>query len=312
MIRYNYNWLYWQDFEMLVADICRELMGLGVLKFSTNNDGGRDCRFNGTAEKYPSKKSPWVGKFVIQAKHTNYAVKQISESDFSGEIKKEIKNLKVLKEKNEVDCYLLFTNRSGSDEKISSYRVLIADGTGISKNHIELLTSEVLDMWLRDYPQIVKKYSLIDPTSPLRFYEDDLKEIIVLMSVKVEIVKKSVDKIADTLMDKTYISKEDKGKKNNLSQEYLDFIIQHSLAYFQDVKKFLGDPSNDELLEKYENTVSEINHRIQIERGNYSKFEELIDELAKLLLEEEVFRTRRKLMFVLLHFMYWNCDIGLK
>ncbi len=36
-------------------------------------DGGRDAFFEGTAQRFPSEAYPWVGAFVIQAKHTEKA-----------------------------------------------------------------------------------------------------------------------------------------------------------------------------------------------------------------------------------------------
>ncbi|MCK6596454.1 MAG: restriction endonuclease, partial [Bacteriovoracaceae bacterium] len=70
-MKFAYEDLHHKQFEELVVLICRKLFGISVQNFSDGADGGRDSRFSGTAENYPSKASPWNGKTVIQAKHTN-------------------------------------------------------------------------------------------------------------------------------------------------------------------------------------------------------------------------------------------------
>ena len=56
------------EFENLVNTICQEILGTGVVTFSEGKDGGRDGKFTGTAQAYPSLNKPWSGKFIIQAK----------------------------------------------------------------------------------------------------------------------------------------------------------------------------------------------------------------------------------------------------
>ncbi len=58
------------DFEELVFKICHEILGFGTISFSSGPDEGRDAYFSGTAQRFPSTKGPWTGKFVIQANHT--------------------------------------------------------------------------------------------------------------------------------------------------------------------------------------------------------------------------------------------------
>jgi very-short-patch-repair endonuclease len=59
-----------REFEDLVGQICMEILGMGTIVFTTGRDGGRDGKFAGTANNFPSKNSPGKGKFIIQAKHT--------------------------------------------------------------------------------------------------------------------------------------------------------------------------------------------------------------------------------------------------
>jgi hypothetical protein len=56
------------EFEELVALICERILGMGTIVFSEGKDGGKDAKFKGKANKFPSESEPWNGKIVIQAK----------------------------------------------------------------------------------------------------------------------------------------------------------------------------------------------------------------------------------------------------
>lgn len=70
MMKYPLEELTDSEFEKLVALICSEVLGVSTVIFSEGKDGGKDARFNGRANNFPSKSKPWEGKIVIQAKHT--------------------------------------------------------------------------------------------------------------------------------------------------------------------------------------------------------------------------------------------------
>jgi hypothetical protein len=116
-LKYAYEDLSPEQFEDLVIFLCQELLGIAVQGFSKGPDGGRDARFEGTAQLFPSTAEPWVGKVVIQAKHTNGYNKKFSESDFFSKgkkgtiIEKEIPRIKKLRKAKSLDHYMLFANR---------------------------------------------------------------------------------------------------------------------------------------------------------------------------------------------------------
>src|SRR3972149_11327699 len=89
-----------KEFEKLVALICERILGTGTITFSDGKDGGRDAKFIGKANSFPSETKPWEGRFVIQAKHTTKPIASCSDSDFNTILKKEVKKVKVLKEEN--------------------------------------------------------------------------------------------------------------------------------------------------------------------------------------------------------------------
>jgi len=100
------------EFEKLVALICHKVLGTGTVVFSVGKDGGKDARFNGKANNFPSESKSWEGKIIIQAKHTQRANASCSDSDFQSILKTSvIPAINKLKENDELDYYLLFTNR---------------------------------------------------------------------------------------------------------------------------------------------------------------------------------------------------------
>ena len=81
---YSFEDLDDSQFERLVVQCARKLFGAGVVSFCAGVDGGRDARFTGTADRYPSAAGPWTGKTIIQAKHTNATNVHFGDPGFSG------------------------------------------------------------------------------------------------------------------------------------------------------------------------------------------------------------------------------------
>ena len=298
-----------EDFEDLVIDICKEILGIVTIKFSTGKDGGRDGRFEGTAKNCPSDKNPWQGKFIIQAKHTENQLASCSDSDFKTIVNKEILKLKILKSNNEIDNYLLFTNRKLSGNQDSKLRDKIVDETKIK--NIIIYGIEAITSLLFDNPKILDKHDLSNFDEPLRFYEEDIKKIIIIFS-------DHLDKIPNMEIERItnykYISKTEKNKKNNLSKECFDMIKRDYLMYFNQILNFLKDNKNKKIKIAYENTVSELKSIIIEKRDNYDKFDQIINYIYKYILErnkEKLWNTR-KLIYTFLYYMYFNCDIGIE
>ena len=64
-MKYRYEDLSPEQFEGLVIFLCQELLGISVQGFSKGRDGGRDAKFVGTAQLYPSKAAPWDGTVIM-------------------------------------------------------------------------------------------------------------------------------------------------------------------------------------------------------------------------------------------------------
>ena len=290
------------EFEKLVALICSEILGTGTVVFTDGKDGGRDAKFYGKANNYPSKSEPWNGKIVIQAKHTDKINASCSDSPFQTILKKSvIPAIKKLKTAKKVEFYLLFTNRKLSgiqDEKIED---VFDEKTEIENRLIGL---ETIELWLEQYPNIARTLNLNKLLLPLSFNENDLKEIINSFS-RVDKKKGDLPKIPKRDIEK-------KNELNNLSKDYFYNVIKRNLLYLEQIREFLTNPINAEYLSKYENTIDDINEEIVVHRDEFEKFDLIFNYLYKFIVENNPeLKSNRKLVRLFLHYMYYNCDIGI-
>jgi len=103
----------------------------------------------------------------------------------------------------------------------------------------------------------------------------------------------------------------DKNTLNNLSEGYIKLIQQNSLPFFEQLSTFLSKPENQEVKNSYLNVVGDLQQVILVKRNEYVYFDEVfkvIEETCKARFPELI-KNRRKLK-ILLHFMYFQCDIG--
>ncbi len=232
------------EFETLVALICSEILGTGTVIFTDGKDGGRDAKFYGKANNFPSKSKPWDGKIVIQAKHTDKINASCSDSPFQTILKKSVlPAIKKLKTDEKIEYYLLFTNRKLSGIQDAKIEDIFDEKTEIENRLIGL---ETIALWLTQYPNIAKTLNLNKLLLPLSFDENDLKEIINSFS-KVDKKKGDLPKIPKRDIEK-------KNEINNLSKEYFNNVIKRNLLYLEQIREFLTNPINAEYLGKYENT----------------------------------------------------------
>jgi hypothetical protein len=106
--------MYDQQFELMVIYICQKILGMGLKNFTQGRDGGRDGKFSGTAEAFPSRANALSGIFIVQAKHTNDPTAKFTDTDFisdaeSSVLSKEIPRIKALVEAGECQHYILFS-----------------------------------------------------------------------------------------------------------------------------------------------------------------------------------------------------------
>jgi hypothetical protein len=311
MSQFPYENLSDDEFENLTIRICRNILGIGCKTFSIGKDGAKDSWFTGTADYFPSKSEPWSGTFNIQAKHTKVLNSSCSDNDFSVNrsciLNKEIERLNEIKVTAPFDNYIIFTNRKLSGGSHPVIIKMLQDGIGIE--NVEIIGREQIDSYLTDSPQIANQFGLYKFIQPLRFYEKDIREVIIDFAEK----SKSISSEAKSyIVNFDLIDKEEKNDLNNLSKDYFDFIKDHSLQYFEEIENFLRDPKNEVYTRMYANTVSDLQESITIERNRFNEFEHVIKHLVDCVIgsDEDKLKDYRKIVRVFIHFMYFNCDIG--
>jgi len=311
-MKYPYEDLSPDQFENLIVFLCQQLLGISVQGFSKGKDGGRDAKFVGTAEIFPSKSVPWKGTVIIQAKHTNGYNKKFSESDFfsvTGEsniIAEEIPKIKKLKDNNQLDHYMLFSNRKLSGIAESEIRAHISTKCGIPEKSIFLCGVETLENYFKIFPNVPKLANFDPIDSPLIVSPDDLAEIVEALARNTDVIQeyKEHPPTARVLY-------EEKNRFNNMSDEYAKKLLKYYLKNTEQIRIFLSAPENIEYSRKYENVVDEFNLNIIAKRKDYQLFDEVMNHIANLLFDRDPdLKKNQRLTRTMLFYMYWNCDIG--
>lgn len=313
-MKYAYEDLSDDQFEQLIVILCQRLLGISVQGFAKGPDGGRDAKFVGTAELFPSKAAPWKGTTIIQAKHTNGYNRNFSESDFYSQTNKtsvlgeEIPRIKKLRSKGQFDHYMLFSNRRLAGNAESNIRGYIAKECGIPQESIYLCGVEQLEIWLKTFPD-VPRIADIDPIdSPLIISPNDLSEIIQALARQ----KDNLISVADA-PPVPRVSYDRKNEINRMNVEYAKELRKRYLKETAEIRTFLAAPENLDLLKMYESVVEEFQSSIISKRKGYQTFDEVMEYVFKLLFgRDPILRQRenKRLTRLVLFYMYWNCDIG--
>lgn len=313
-MKYAYHDMHEDQFEQLVVCICRHLLGVGVQGFAKGPDGGRDAKFVGTAELHPSKASPWKGVTIIQAKHTNGYNKSFSEFDFfsntskSSIVGEEIPRIQNLRKKNQLDNYMLFSNRRLAGNAESEIRQHLAKECGIPEESIALFGIEHLEHVLKQFPEAAEASDLDPIDCPLIVSPDELAEVVQAFARQREVFGAVPDAPpADR------VSYAEKNALNNMTPDYAKILCKRFLKESGQIKAFLEAPENYELLQLYESVVVDFQLKIIAHRRNYQTFDAVMNYLTDLLFDRDpVLRQRahKPLTRAFLFYMYWNCDIG--
>jgi hypothetical protein len=313
-MKFAYEDLSDDQFEVLVVLLCQRLLGIAVQGFAKGPDGGRDAKFVGTAELHPSKVAPWAGTIIIQAKHTNGYNRNFSESDFYSEssnntiIGKEIPRIKKLREAKQLDYYMLFANRrltGNAEAQISNH---IAVQCGVPAASIYLCGLEQLELWLKRFPDTAQEAKLDAVDSPLIVSPDDLAEIVQAFARH----KGDLSALLDDPPTER-VTYAQKSARNNMTSEYAKAQWRKYLKETAQIRTFLAAPENIELLRMYESVADEFQLKIIAKRKDYQTFDEVMEYLVELLFKRDpVLRqyAHKRLTRAMLFYMYWNCDIG--
>jgi hypothetical protein len=298
------------EFEGVVVQICVRWLGQGVTPFAPGKDGGRDAKFHGTATSFPSANAPHVGHFVVQAKHVNERDRSCSDPEFAkllkGEYHPKIRRLSLA---GLCDHYLVFTNRrltGGADEK------LIKELLSVGPKTAYIVGVERCHLAIDDHPEIRRTLPNRDDAVPFRFNPDELKEVIGALH---DYINDGVGKAFDSASDFEKIKlRNEKNTINGLSDAYYrEIVVAHSMPYFDKVETFLKNPRNAELKAIYHDAADELKQKILVTRERFPAFDNvfafLYEEIQK---ERSTLKGKRRMISVILHYMYCNCDIGSK
>ena len=103
----------------------------------------------------------------------------------------------------------------------------------------------------------------------------------------------------------------EKNRINNLSEGYIKLIQQESLPFFEQFAKFLERFENRNFKKIYYNITNDLQKVILVKRSDFEKFDQIFETIENTCKEQvpRLLADRRTLQ-ILLHFMYFQCDIG--
>lgn len=155
---------------------------------------------------------------------------------------------------------------------------------------------------------------LEDNVSKLRgkFIEDitpqDIARILNEFSIQQPTLINNIS-ISIKKLDRTKVI--EKNIINNLSKEYFNYIQQESLPFFDQINEFLEQFSNRNLKKIYFNITNDLQKIILLKRNEFQNFDEVFSAI-----EDNCKNTipsladDRRILRILLHFMYFQCDLG--
>ncbi len=308
---YAYEDLDDSQFERLVVQCARKLFGDGVQSFTAGPDGGRDARFDGVAERFPSSASPWTGVTIVQAKHTNATNAHFSDREFSSAatssvLSKEIVRIKRLVDTGEVRNYIIFSNRRLGGVTAPRIANRLANETGLDRSLIFLAGNEYLDDLMHRHLDLIS-LARIDPIDgPLLVSSYELAEVILAIADTLDALPPSFDAI---VVDR--VSYAQKNEINNMSAPFAALLTERYMKYTREIERFLAAAGNTEILRLYEGAVDDFQLKIVAKRSQYQSFDDVFNHLIDLLVRRDgVLSKNRPLLRAMIFYMYWHCDIG--
>lgn len=302
-----------KQLEKIVVAIGQRLFGAGLMGFAPGKDGGRDAKFLGTAQLYPSSALPWTGCTIIQAKHTIGINASFSDSDvcnvekMTGLICDEIPKIKKLYETGEAQNYLLISNRKLSGIVQPKITKLISDETGIPIQNVALAGTQQLDDWLELFPEVSSSLAINPLETPLIVNPDDLAHAIE--GFREALLDGLTDVDRSTPTPRTPLV--EKNRMNNMTPDFAGTLRKLYFSLLPDIRKFLYDPINENFKASYQEAADEFNLKIVAKRAEHASFDDIFNYLHKLLVDRSgILRSNSRLTRAMLYYMYWNCDIG--
>nr|DAU88792.1 MAG TPA: hypothetical protein [Caudoviricetes sp.] len=142
------------------------------------------------------------------------------------------------------------------------------------------------------------------------FYDDDIKDVI-------EFFYENLDSLNDTpFPDNKPIDLLSKNLKNKLTNNYFEEIKEKYLPQFGKIRSFLGNPRNEKYVKMYITTTEELQSLCLSLIPSVDCFDKIFQLLYQYIIRKREKDTKfmkiRTKVLLFLHFMYYNCDIGIK
>ncbi|VTQ52334.1 Uncharacterised protein [Campylobacter jejuni] len=308
-MKYDYCGLSAFQFESLVVYLCFKLFGMGTQSFADGRDGGRDSRFDGLANEYPSIPKPWSGLTIIQAKHTINHNRKFSDPDFYGNVtsvlNEEIPKIKKLLITDKMDNYLLFANRRLPAEANKDILDFISVETGLNKSNIGLMGIETMERYFKVYPDVPEMAGLNPFDVLINIDPEQLAEVIVGINSSLgDLTRKKIE---------SHIFRVDFVEKNRINKLGVSYanVIKKKIAEITEISDFLSHPDNVVYQNKYIESAEELAAKISVFKKEHHDFERVLEVVIELLIarDSDLYRNK-KLTRIMVYYMYYNCDIG--
>jgi hypothetical protein len=103
----------------------------------------------------------------------------------------------------------------------------------------------------------------------------------------------------------------EKNRINKLSEGYIKLIQQESLPFFEQFANFLEKFENRDFKKIYFNITRDLQKVILVKRNEFEEFDQIFETIEQTCKEMvPQLATERRTLQILLHFMYFQCDIG--
>lgn len=307
---YPYEDLGEAQFEALVVQAARLKLGKGVQGFAPGVDGGRDARFEGLADGFPSAARPWEGITIVQAKHT-MSYGYFSDKDFSGTsassvLSEEIPRVKRLAEANQLANYMLFSNRgltAGGNEAVINR---IAEEAGLPRERIHLCGVEVLNECFRESPRLAELAGINPIDGPLIVSSRTLAEVVEAISTSLDVNARGA---GSHPISRTTLAK--KNELNSMTEVTSKRLRRNYFYLLRQIQDFLAEPGNVRIRKLYEDCAEDFDLRIIAHREEYQTFDKVFGYLVQLLVtRDSLLASNVRLTRAMVFYMYWHCDIG--
>ncbi|KXX58408.1 ABC-three component system protein [Rhodococcus sp. LB1] len=306
---YAYEDLSEAQFEALVVQAAKLKLGKGVQGFAAGVDGGRDARFEGLADGFPSRTRPWDGISIIQAKHT-MSYGYFSDPDFSGAadsavLTKELPRARQLREKGKLHNYLLYSNRYLTANANEALLETLSKGIGLPRESVHLCGIESLDDAFREEPKLARLAGITPFDGPLVVSSRELAEVVEAIAHGIDAEAKS----GSRPQERTSLAT--KNTLNSMSDATSKRLMSNYGYLLRQIKEFLADPGNHRIQQIYDDCAEDFDLKIVAHREEHQTFDKVFSHLVGLLTSRDPLLGRnRKLTRAMVFYMYWNCDIG--